>query len=52
MKVRKIFTNKQIKSNPEIKKAINYGWSKGYNVNEYIELEPSDYLALINIIGD
>ena len=47
MKAIKIFTEEQIKNNPEIKKAIDYGWSKGYDVNTWFMIEPDDYLALL-----
>ena len=47
MKTIKLFTDEQIENNPVIKDAIDYGWKRGYNVNEWFVLEPEDYESLL-----
>ena len=49
MITKKLFTKKQIRENPMLKKAIEDCNKKGYNVNEYFVLEVKDLDVLLNL---
>ena len=48
MKNVQLFSDEFIKKCPELKKAIEYGFKKGYDVNHWIMLEPNDYDLLMD----